>query len=168
MLLVLTLGIHTLFEGMSIGLINDISVMVSLVTSIFIHEVCCAIALGINMSQQKMTLCAATTVCVTFSIMMPLGIAVGLGLGQLTGAVGLIITAIIQGLATGTFVYVIFMEIIPSILKVQNSVLQVVLMLIGCLSMTLVITFTHHHGSKHSSQDLHNMATNISVVSKLP
>ena len=143
--LVVTLGIHTLFEGMAIGLIRQTDLLVTLSIAVMVHQTCCAIALGLNLAQQQITLRAAVVICVIFSLMMPAGIGFGLALGQITGFVGLLLTAILQGVATGTFIYVLFIEIIPAITCASNSLLQMLLMFAGCTFMTLIILLTDVH-----------------------
>lgn len=144
-ILVITLGVHTLFEGMAIGLLTDMDLLITLVIAVFIHEICCSIALGVNISQQSLSKAASLAICCVFSCMMPVGIAIGIGLGEIRGFPGLLLTAIMQGLATGTFMYVLFMEIVPSIFNSCNSIVQIILMFVGCVFMCLVIVFTHSH-----------------------
>lgn len=164
-ILVVTLGIHTLFEGMAIGLIDDVDLLVTLVLAVMLHELCCAIALGVNLSQQKITKRAAVTVCVVFSVMMPAGIGLGLALGQVEGFAGLLLTAILQGVATGTFLYVLFIEIIPSSMAGTDSLAQIVLMLVGCIFMALIIVFADNE-SVHRPVTIVG-ATNASVTEDL-
>lgn len=146
-ILVITLGLHTLFEGMAIGLVSNVDLLATLVIAVMVHEICCAVALGVNLGQQKIKMAAAVSVCIVFSLMMPFGIGLGLALGQIQGFTGLLLTAILQGIATGTFIYVLFMEIIPSTICHGNAFIHMLMMLVGCVLMTVVIIFTHsHHG----------------------
>lgn len=136
---------------MAIGLVTDVDLLITLLIAVFIHEICCSVALGINISQQQISLAAGLVICCVFSSMMPVGIGIGIALGEVQGFSGLILTALMQGLATGTFMYVLFMEIVPSIFNGTNSLFHVMLMFVGCLFMCLVIVFTHRH--EHDSND---------------
>lgn len=158
-ILVITLGLHTLFEGIAIGLVENSDLLLTLVLAVMLHELCCAIALGLNIGQQKISKKTAVVVCIIFSMMMPCGISIGLALGQIHGIVGLMLTAILQGIATGTFIYVLFMEIVPSSMSSGNTMVQMLLMLAGCASMTLLIVFTHgreHHLSMSVNSGLNS------------
>lgn len=139
---------------MSIGLITTVDLLVALDIAVLFHAVCCAVALGMNISQQKISLRSAVLVCVVFSLMMPVGIGLGLALGEIKGFGGLILAAILQGIATGTFIYVLFVEIIPSAMSESsgsNTMVQMLFMLAGCVVMTLVIVFSRHHEQEEHS-----------------
>ncbi|KAF6032968.1 hypothetical protein EB796_008764 [Bugula neritina] len=165
-ILVITLGLHTLFEGMAIGLVDDINWLITLVLAVVLHESCCAVALGVNLGQQSISRKTAIVVCVVFSLMMPVGIGMGLALGSVRGLAGLILTAILQGVATGTFIYVLFIEIIPASISNSKSVVHLVLMFCGCALMTLIIIFTHSHGKSvnHSAMSQSNCTVDGSTV----
>lgn len=155
-ILVTTLGIHTLFEGMSIGLVTQINLLITLVIAVLLHSVCCSVALGVNISQQNIRRKSALLVCGVYSLMMPVGIAMGLALGEIKGFSGLLLTAVLQGIATGTFIYVLFIEIIPSTLTASSggakyAIVQMIFMLVGCIAMTTVIYFTHNNPSSPMS-----------------
>ena len=173
-ILVVTLGIHTLFEGMSIGLIPTVDLLVTLDIAILLHAICCSVALGMNISQQKINTRSAVLVCAVFSLMMPCGIGLGLALGEIKGFGGLILTAILQGIATGTFVYVLFIEIIPSTMSDssgRDTMVQMLFMLAGCVLMTLIIVFSHHkeHGmAPPSSTTLAPFPNNSAATAVMP
>ncbi|XP_067949685.1 zinc transporter ZIP3-like [Watersipora subatra] len=152
-ILVVTLGLHTLFEGMAIGLVDNIDTLVALAVAVLFHELCCAVALGVNLSKQKISTKAAMVVCLIFSLMMPVGIALGMAVGQVNGVAGLLLTAILQGVATGTFLFVLFIEIVPSVISSSNPGFKMALMMLGCIFMTLLIVFTesHDHGQNLSA-----------------
>lgn len=144
-MLVAALGIHTLFEGIAIGLVQTVDMLATLCMAVIIHEVCCSVALGVNISQQNLSVRASSAICFVFSLMMPVGIVIGIGLGEVQGTTGMMLAATMQGLATGTFIYVLFIEILPSSMDAKNSLLQMVFVFLGALSMTLIIIFTHKH-----------------------
>ena len=87
----------------------------------------------------------------TFSMMTPLGIAIGIALTQTAneedGAQNVTI-AVLHGLAAGTLVYVVFFEILEKErAKKSNGLLQVTFIVLGFIVMILVslLEGEHHH-----------------------
>ncbi|OQV21116.1 putative Zinc transporter ZIP3 [Hypsibius exemplaris] len=112
--LVASLGTHSIFEGLALGLIKDVQLLMNMFISIIVHEVLMAFALGISLARQKMKLRSRLLFCFIFSVIIPLGQGVGLLIQQApeSGAV----TAgriLFQAIAAGTFLHVMFMEILP-------------------------------------------------------
>ena len=92
----------------------------------------------------------------TFSMMTPLGIAIGIALTQTideeSGTQNVVI-AVLHGLAAGTLVYVVFFEIIEKERsKKSNGLLQVTFIVLGFVVMILVSLLEgehhHHHGEE--------------------
>lgn len=130
--LLFALSLHSLFEGMAIGLQEDLYKLINLAVGISVHECLVAFALGINLARQNLARSTIVKLCLLFSVTIPIGIGIGMGVGGIHNFVTTLISAILQALTAGTFVYVIFVEILPSeIDRNRDRLLKVLVMFIG-------------------------------------
>lgn len=124
-ILMFATSIHSIFEGMALGLIKDPSRAVHIYIGIIIHECIVAVALGLNSFRLEDEASASNipkTVMkfgIMFSSTIPVGMILGIAVGYTPGAFGKLISAIFQGLAAGTFLHVAFCELIPAELNVS-------------------------------------------------
>lgn len=131
-ILLFALSLHSLFEGMAIGLQTDLFKLINLTIGISVHECLVAFALGISLARQNLARSTVVKLCIIFSVTIPLGIGVGMGVGGIHNFVSGLISAVLQGLTAGTFVYVIFVEILPGeIDRNRDRLLKVFIMFIG-------------------------------------
>ena len=139
----LALGIHSIFEGLALGLQDETMPYVNLLIGVIAHEVLMAFALGVNLAKQKIALCTVVPLIIVFSLTIPIGMAAGIGLGEIHTFSGALSAVIIQGIAAGTFLYVIFFEILPpEIEDSKDRLLKSLFMLFGfgliaCLKFSL-------------------------------
>nr|CAH8825683.1 unnamed protein product [Trichobilharzia regenti] len=134
-LLLCAMSVHSIFEGLAVGLQPTAQRTLALFTAILLHKVIIAIGIGVNLatnlnesstpttsssssSQSRSSYCrmfmyqSIGTLILAFS--SPFGVLVGYGLmQQKQSAVLTMSTAILQGLACGTFFYVVFCELLP-------------------------------------------------------
>lgn len=112
--LLFALSIHSLFEGLALGLQSDIEKTVTLFIGIAVHEVLVAFAIGVSLAQQSLKVATIVKLCLIFSLTIPVGIAIGMAVNGFHTLPGQAVSATIQGLTAGTFVYVTFLEILPA------------------------------------------------------
>lgn len=110
-------GVHSIFEGMALGLMKIPSQALHLYIGIILHECLVAIALAINSTQ----ISGNIRFGVLFSSTVPVGIILGVLVGYTRGPIGRLISSIFQGLAAGTFIHVAFYELIPHELSDSNA-----------------------------------------------
>jgi zinc transporter 1/2/3 len=110
--LLMALSIHMIFDGLSLGLLPDENEVWSLLMALGIHKILIFFSTGI-------TICESTTTMkfiiamLYMSIVSPLGAGLGILLTSQSANVSLtIISAFLQAVAVGTFVYVAFFEIL--------------------------------------------------------
>ena len=113
-ILMLALSIHSVFEGMAVGLQTEMSNLINLYVGVLIHECLVALAVGTSLAKTGMQRWTVVKLGVLFSLMIPVGMGAGLALGQSTTVGGIMTSAVVQAIAAGTFIYVIFLEILPS------------------------------------------------------
>lgn len=120
-------SIHSLLEGLALGLQSDISTAIHLFIGIILHECLVSIALGLNavrLQQQNINLLMHIKFALLFSLTIPLGNVLGILLGYTPGHFGRFISAIFQGFAAGTFIHVTFLELIPEELLSSDCDIQ--------------------------------------------
>jgi len=131
--LLLALSLHSLFEGVAIGLQNTIMQLIGLSVGITVHGCLVAFALGMALASQHSS--SHSTVVRfggVYSVMVPSGIGIGMAIGTVRGFVGRLISGLLQALTAGTFIYVIFVEIFPNeIDHNRHRLLKVLIMFVG-------------------------------------
>lgn len=106
--LALALAVHSIFEGIAVGLLSSESGVITVSVAIIIHKIPAAVALGIAMEGIKRLL-----YCVLMGIFVlstPLGIAIGIFLSDLGGT---LIQGVFLSISAGTFMYIGCSEILP-------------------------------------------------------
>ncbi|KFV42727.1 Zinc transporter ZIP3 [Tyto alba] len=128
--LVFALCTHSIFEGLALGLQEEGNKVMSLFIGVAIHETLVAVALGISMAKTSLPLRDAAKMAVTVSLMIPVGISIGMGIRSTQNAASNITSLILQGIAGGTFLFVTFFEILAKELEDKNNRLLKVLFLV--------------------------------------
>ena len=119
--LIIALSLHSIFEGLSVGLITDADMLIQLLIALLLHKSILSFALGVKLVDGGMKPTFIIKGIVIFAAMAPIG--VGLGLAVLTSfsqVASLFCSGILQGLATGSFLYVTFFEILPEEFTIQS------------------------------------------------
>ncbi|XP_015741834.1 zinc transporter ZIP3 [Coturnix japonica] len=130
--LVFALCTHSIFEGLALGLQEEGGRVLSLFLGVAIHETLVAVALGISMTKASLPLKDAAKLAVTVSLMIPLGISIGMGIESTQSPAGNITSLLLQGVAGGTFLFITFFEILAKELEEKsNRLLKVLFLLLG-------------------------------------
>ncbi|VDI22051.1 solute carrier family 39 (zinc transporter), member 1/2/3 [Mytilus galloprovincialis] len=112
-LLLVALSLHSIFEGIAVGLQKQTTDVLEVFIGLSIHKVVLAFSLGMALTQSKLTFWAQIRSIVTFALASPIGMVIGLLIveyGQ--GTTSSLAEGILQGIACGTFLYVTFFEIL--------------------------------------------------------
>ncbi|XP_070493555.1 zinc transporter ZIP3-like [Chironomus tepperi] len=113
LLIVLALSLHELFEGFAVGLQRDTIGVYYMFGAVCAHKFVISFCIGVELMVQKTKMWLAFIYVFVYSIVSALGILVGAVLT--TGSYGETLQVpniILQGLATGTLLYVIFFEVL--------------------------------------------------------
>jgi len=139
LVLVVALSLHSVFEGLAIGLQPTFDDTMQLFLALALHKCILAFSLGLNVVQSRLGIRAVVVSSVIFSLATPFGTAIGIAISDVwsnsTAAKATI--GGLQGLACGTFVYIIFFEILPhEFMKKQvrtypHRMLKVLFLIIG-------------------------------------
>ena len=133
--------------------------------AIIIHKAILAFSLGINFITAQVPLKISLVLAVIFCLASPMGGAIGTSLVASDGeSVGLtLLNAILQGMATGTFLYVAFIEVISYELTniepkyMAHRLLLVLSVLIGFATFaSLSFIHDHDHGHDHGHNHDHD------------
>ena len=143
-LLLVALSIHALFEGLALGLFQNIDNMIQVLGALVIHKCILAFSIGINLVQHSFPALMVAKSAFLFSAMSPIGFGIGILMLTYTSSnVGHILSAIFQAIATGTFLYVTFFEIFFHELnsKECHKMLKVLMMILGYSVIAIVQYF---------------------------
>jgi len=115
LVLIIALSLHSLFEGLAIGLQPTFDDTMQLFFALALHKCILAFSLGLNMVQSKLTTRAIIISSVLFSLASPFGCGIGIAIVDMwsNGTAANATIGALQGIACGTFVYIIFFEILP-------------------------------------------------------
>ncbi|XP_016940534.3 zinc transporter ZIP1 [Drosophila suzukii] len=111
--IILALSLHELFEGMAIGLEGTVSTVWFMFGAVAAHKLVLAFCVGMELMVARTRSSLAILYLVTFSIVTPIGIGVGLGISQhVVAGQPSLPSGVLQGIACGTLLYVVFFEIL--------------------------------------------------------
>ncbi|KAJ0173658.1 hypothetical protein K1T71_010807 [Dendrolimus kikuchii] len=128
LLIVLALSIHELFEGLAVGLESSVGNVWYMFAAVSAHKYIIAFCIGVELLAAGTKRWLSLVYIFTFSFMSALGIGIGILLvGGAGAAEAGLYSVILQGLACGTLVYVVFFEV----WKRSSGLLQFVCSLFG-------------------------------------
>ncbi|XP_014663166.1 PREDICTED: zinc transporter ZIP1-like [Priapulus caudatus] len=134
MILVLALSVHSVFEGLAVGLQSTAESVLDIFTALILHKCVLAFSLGLNLIQSDLSMFGTIRSDVVFSVTSPIGIAIGMGItdGSDSSQSTALAAGLLQGIACGTFLYVTFFEVLPHEMNSsQDRLLKVLSMIAG-------------------------------------
>ncbi|XP_072929934.1 zinc transporter ZIP1-like [Epargyreus clarus] len=112
LLIVLALSIHELFEGLAVGLESSAGNVWYMFGAVSAHKYIIAFCIGVELLAADTKRWLSVVYIFTFSFVSALGIGVGILLvGGAGAAEAGLYSVVLQGLACGTLVYVVFFEV---------------------------------------------------------
>ncbi|KAL6113467.1 zinc transporter ZIP1 [Pungitius pungitius] len=131
-MLFLSLSLHSVFEGLAIGLQNTDAKVLEICIAILVHKSIIVFSLSVKLVQSAVRPLWVAAYIGVFALMSPIGIAIGISVMEARLAAGALIQAVLEGLAAGTFVYITFLEILPHELNSPGKqLLKVLFILLG-------------------------------------
>lgn len=110
--IVLALSIHELFEGLAVGLESESSHVWLMFGAVSAHKLVIAFCIGMELVVTGTTMFLSVIYVFTFAMVSPLGIGIGIAITDNEGSDTGLVAVILQGLASGTLLYVVFFEIL--------------------------------------------------------
>ncbi|XP_051571492.1 zinc transporter ZIP1-like [Myxocyprinus asiaticus] len=131
-MLFLSLSLHSVFEGLAIGLQTTDTKVLEICIAIVIHKSIIVFSLSVKLVQSTVKPMWVGLYITVFAVMSPLGIGIGIIVMEAGLKSGALIQAVLEGLAAGTFIYITFLEILPHELNSpERPLLKVLFILCG-------------------------------------
>lgn len=133
-MLLIGLGVHSIFEGIALGVEDKDSAAFFMALAIFIHKGFAGMSLAISLMKAFPTRDSFVIALVAFfAIFTPLGVTIGLIIKNELGEIYEIVFAC---LSAGTFVYISCSEIIvEEFSRDESKIFKIVFFLLGCASI---------------------------------
>ncbi|CAK9797454.1 Zinc transporter ZIP3 [Anthophora plagiata] len=145
LLIVLGLSVHELFEGLAIGLESSASYVWYMFAAVAAHKFVIAFCIGVELIASRTRRYLSVIYVCTFAVVSPLGIGIGMMLvGGESAAANGIFPVLLQGLASGTLLYVVFFEILH---EHRSGLFQYLSILVGfavMFGLQIIKTFCKH------------------------
>ena len=132
--LLFALSLHTVFDGLVVGLQKDMPEVWTLLSAIALHKGLVSVSISLSLLQSHLHHPRASIVYLfLFSLVAPLGLVVGIVLTEtdFNTHAQTLVSGVLQSVATGTFMYVTFMESLKGRFNRGNRLLNVLLVLVG-------------------------------------
>ncbi|XP_018934460.1 zinc transporter ZIP1 [Cyprinus carpio] len=140
-MLFLSLSLHSVFEGLAIGLQTTDTKVLEICIAILVHKSIIVFSLSVKLVQSEVRPLWVALYVAFFAVMSPLGIGIGIIVIESQLEAGTFIQAVLEGLAAGTFVYITFLEILPHELNSPERPLLKVLFLLFGFSVMAGLSF---------------------------
>ncbi|KAF0880581.1 S39A1 protein, partial [Crocuta crocuta] len=135
--LVFSLALHSVFEGLAVGLQRDRARAMELCLALLLHKGVLAVSLSLRLLQSRLRAQVVAGCGILFACMTPLGIGLGAALAESAGPLHQLAQSVLEGMAAGTFLYITFLEILPQELATsEQRILKVILLLAGFALLT--------------------------------
>lgn len=114
LLAVLALSFHAIFEGLAVGLEMNTTNVWYLFGAIATHKFVIAFCVGMELVSSKTRTLLVILYIGTFALVTPLGIGIGILLSEDSSDLSTAspLTTVLQGMAAGTLLYVVFFEVL--------------------------------------------------------
>ncbi|XP_053907006.1 zinc transporter ZIP1 isoform X2 [Cuculus canorus] len=139
-LLVLALALHSVLEGLALGLQEADGAVLRVCLALLLHKCAVAFSLALKLLRARLRPRAVAACLALFAMMSPLGVGLGTAVAAGAGPRQRLCRGVLEGLASGTFLYITFLEILPQELGVpQHRVPKVILLLAGFTLVTAIL-----------------------------
>ncbi|NXN07012.1 S39A1 protein, partial [Indicator maculatus] len=139
-LLVLALALHSVLEGLALGLQEAEGAVLRVCLALLLHKCAVAFSLALKLLRGRLRPPAVAACLLLFAMMSPLGVGLGTVVAAGAGPRQRLCRGVLEGLAAGTFLYITFLEILPQELGVpQHRVPKVILLLAGFALVTAIL-----------------------------
>lgn len=160
-LLLLALGFHGLFEGISLGIQSSIRGTCFILLAIALHKWAASLTLGISFVKSGVSKKQFITMILIFAFITPVGIALGMALTSLSNNT---VAGIFLSISVGTFIYIACSEVVvDEFANPEHKYPKFLCFLLGAaivVALTLIEVYTdaghaHEHGHEHEHEHEH-------------
>ena len=141
LMLLMALSLHSIFEGLAVGLQSDAGQVLGIFAALVLHKSILSFSVGMNLVQSRLS----TKICIRsmlfFSLTAPVGVGVGILITDLwESKASNLVDGILTGIASGTFLYMTFFEVLPAEFNSSNNrMLKLLMLLFGFSTVTAVL-----------------------------
>ncbi|XP_041362371.1 zinc transporter ZIP1-like [Gigantopelta aegis] len=141
LLLLIVLSLHSIFEGLAIGLQKNTNGVLEIFAALVLHKGILSFSLGMNLVHTRLSEGTTIRSILIFSLTAPIGIALGIGIMKFwDSTTSSLVQGILQGIASGTFLYITFFEVLPHEFNSSHSrLLKVFFLLFGFSAVTAIL-----------------------------
>lgn len=139
--LVVSLSLHSVLEGLAVGLLRESGKVLETCLALVIHKCLISFSLTFKLGQGRLRPRVILGCLLFFSLMTPLGIGIGVALAESSDPLHQLTRSVLEGIATGTFLYVTFLEILPHELSSGDPRITKVIVILCGFSLVTAILF---------------------------
>ncbi|XP_014473188.1 PREDICTED: zinc transporter ZIP1-like isoform X3 [Dinoponera quadriceps] len=156
LLIVLGLSVHELFEGLAIGLESSSSYVWYMFGAVAAHKFVIAFCIGVELIASRTRRYLSIIYVFTFAVVSPIGIGIGMLLvGGGSAAASGPMAVILQGLASGTLLYVVFFEVLHEHRSGLQQYLSIFIGFILMFGIQMLTAHSHSHSHSHGGGHTH-------------
>lgn len=138
--LVLSLSLHSVLEGLAVGLLQESGKVLETCLALLIHKCLISFSLTLKLAQGRLRPRLVLSCLLLFAFMTPLGIGLGIVLTENADPIHQLSRSVLEGIATGTFLYITFLEILPHELSAgEQRIVKVIAILCGFSVITAIL-----------------------------
>jgi len=141
-LVVLAISLHAVFEGIAMGLTNNERSVWLLFIAISAHKYVISFCISMQFVTSGLKPLLSIIYFSTFALISPVGAGIGILLSETVKSEAetqTVVVTVLQGLATGTLLYVVFFEVIEKERqKGTSGIIQVTFIILGFLCMLVL------------------------------
>jgi len=152
LLLLIALSLHSVFEGLAIGLQPNVDAVLQIFAAVALHKSVIAFGLSLNLVQSNLKVGAILKLTFIFCVAAPIGLGIGMGVMEVCSTNNtIILSGLLQGFACGTFLYVTFFEVLPHELNSSGQRMSKLFFIILGFTASCLIVFMDPDTSKPRS-----------------
>ena len=180
-LVILALSLHAVFEGIALGLTGSTSSVWFLFFAIASHKFVISFCIGMQFVSSGLRPWVVVVYVSTFALISPVGAGVGIILAETVDSEASLqnsLVTVLQGLATGTLLYVVIFEVIEKerLKKVTAGLVQVTFLVLGFICMIMLefiemkgfMGYTESGNSTEMTLHTHCQLSNFDLAWSLP
>merc|ERR1719153_975590 len=149
-LVVLAISLHAVFEGIAMGLTDNPKSVWLLFIAISAHKYVISFCISMQFVTSGLPPLLSIIYFSTFALISPVGAGIGILISETVKSEAetqTVAVTVLQALATGTLLYVVFFEVLEKERqKKKNGLLQVIFVVLGFVVMVLVQLVEHSSG----------------------
>jgi len=135
-ILMIALSVHSIFEGLALGLTTNEKELINLVIAILVHKGAAGCSLGISLVK---TFPDDLVLCRQLVTVFALATPIGVGIGMAVATAGEVYEVIFNSIAAGSFLYIACSEVIVEEFSIPgNRYWKLLAFLIGAALITLL------------------------------